>query len=148
MSRRTVVILGVSVVALALGLEWAFRFGSAGTGCAQVINEGLTPMEGLIANYGGSKVIAGTLAPGEKIKVWFSNAGKGPLSLEFTQSGNPLKGFKVDDFDPIELRHDGSRLVLVVKTGQVMRFVEEEESMKSPPRMLDRLIEWLRDELR
>ena len=87
------------------------------------------------------------IAPGGKSKVWFSGAGEGPLNLEFTQKGNPLKGFNVDDFDPIEHRRDGTRLVLVVKSDQVERYVEEDDSVKSPPRMLDRLMDWINDQL-
>ena len=59
-----------------------------------------------------------------------------------------MKGFKVDEFDPMEHRRDGSRLVLVVKSNQVERYVEEDDSIKSPPRMLERLMDWIKDELR
>ena len=45
-----------------------------------------------------------------------------------------MKGFKVEEFDPAELRRDGSRLVLVVKSNQVERYVEEDENVKTPPR--------------
>jgi hypothetical protein len=58
-----------------------------------------------------------------------------------------MKGFQVDDFDPAEHRRDGSRLVLGVKTGQVERFVESDDSIKSSPRMLGRLIDWMTAEL-
>jgi hypothetical protein len=146
--RKAAIILGVLIVALALGLEWAFRFGGSATGCALVENGGVQPMEGLVGSYAGTRASLGTLAPGEKTKIWFSGAGRGVLSFEFTQKDNPMTGFKVDDFNPTELRRDGSRLVLVVRGNQVERYVEEEESIKSAPRMLDRLMEWIRDELR
>ncbi len=113
-----------------------------------IVNEADEPMEGLFASYADTRVNLGTLAPGEKAKVWFSASGKGLLKVEFTQKGNPMKGFKVDDFDPAEHRRDGSRLVLAVKGGQFERYVEEDDSVKSPPRMLDRLLDWIRDELR
>ena len=148
MSRRKAVILGILIVAVVLGLEWTFRYGSAVTGCAQVVNEGVEPMEGLVARYAGTSVNLGRLAPGETTKVWFSGAGRGALTLEFTQKGNPMKGFKVDDFDPTEHRRDGSRLVLVVKSSQIDRYVEEDDGIRSAPRMLDRLMDWIRDELR
>ena len=38
-----------------------------------------------------------------------------------------MKGFKVEEFNPMELRRDGSRLVLVVKNNQVERYVEEDD---------------------
>jgi hypothetical protein len=147
MRRRYAVILGVLIVALAVGLEWAFRYGGSGTGCAQVVNEGIAPMEGLVVSYGGGEVPVGLLAPGEKIKVWFSGAGSGVLTIAFTQTGNPMTGFKVDDFDPAELRRDGSRLVLIVNTNQVQRFIEEEESIKTSPRMFEKILDWIREEL-
>ena len=148
LSRNKAVMVGVLIIAVAIGLEWAFRFGAAATGCALVENDGAYPLEGLTANYAGTKVSLGTLAPGARTKVWFSGAGRGVLSFEFTQRENPMKGFKVDDFDPTELRRDGSRLVLVVKKDQIERYVEEEDAIKSPPRMLERLTNWVRDQFR
>jgi hypothetical protein len=148
MSRCIAVILGVLIVAISLGLEWAVREGGAGTGCAMVENDGPQPMERVVATYAGSKVNVGTIAPGAKAKVWFSGAGRRVLSFEFTQQDNPMKGFQIQDFNPPELRRDGSRLVLVVKNNQVERYVEEDESVKSPPRMLDRLMDWIKDQLR
>ena len=85
-----------------------------------------SPWTDLVAELSRTPAISlGTLAPGQSTKVWFSAAGKGPLKLEFTQKGNPLQGFQVDDFDPDEHRRDGLRLVLVVKNNQVERFVED-----------------------
>ncbi len=148
MSRRVVIILGILVVAIAVGLECATRYwGSSTTASAMIVNEADEPMVGVFASYADTRVSLGTLAPGEKTKVWFSAAGRGQLKLEFTQKGNPMSGFKVPDFDPEEHRRDGTRLVLAVKGDQFERYVEEDDSVKSPPRMLDRLIEWIRDEL-
>jgi hypothetical protein len=147
MSRRKAVILGIVVVLLAIGLEWAFREGGAATGCAVVENDGAQPMEGLIASFAETKVGLGTLAPGEKAKVWFSGGGRGVLAFEFTQQNNPMKGFKIEEFNPMELRRDGSRLVLVVKTNQVERYVEEDASIKTPPRLYDRLMNWIGEQL-
>jgi hypothetical protein len=148
MSRRVVIILGILVVAIAVGLECATRYWGTTTASAMIVNEADEPMVGVFASYADTRVSLGTLAPGEKTKVWFSAAGRGLLKLEFTQKGNPMTGFKFDDFDPAEHRRDATRLVLVVKEGQVQRYVEEDDSVKSPPRMLDRLIDWIRDELR
>jgi hypothetical protein len=147
MSRRNAVILGILILVAAVGLECAFRFGALATGCAQIVNEGDEPIEDLVASYAGTSVTLGRIAPGEKTKVWFSGSKKGLLALMFTQKGNALNGFKVDDFNPTELRRDGSRLVLLVKSNQVQRFVEEDDESRSPPRMLDRLMDWIRDEL-
>jgi hypothetical protein len=148
MSRRTAVILGVLVVAAALGLEWTIRYGPSSRGCALVVNEGAEPIEGLIVSYAGTSASLGSLAPGEKTKAWFTGSGRGMLTLQYTQKGNALSGFKVDDFNPTELRRDGSRMVLVIQTNRVQRFVEEDDTNPSPPRMLDRLMDWIRDGLR
>ena len=148
MSRRWVIILCVLIVTLAAGLEWALRYWGSQTTSALVVNEGTESMYEVFASYADTRISLGTIAPGEKSKVWFSAAGRRALKLEFTQKGNPLSGFKVDDFDPMEHRRDGSRLVLVVKNNQVERYIEEDDSVKSPPRLLDRLMDWIRDEIR
>jgi hypothetical protein len=148
MSRRWIIILCVLIVALAAGLEWASRYWGSQTTSAQIVNEGTEPMHEVFASYADTRISLGTLAAGDKSKVWFSAAGRRALKLEFTQKGNPLTGFNVPDFDPMEHRRDGSRLVLVVKNNQVERFVEEDDSVKSPPRLLDRLMEWIRDGIR
>ena len=148
MSRKKAIIAGVLILFLVAGLELAFRSAGVETGCAQIINEGSEPLEGLVATYAGTSVNLGALAPGEKSNVWFSAAGKGvTLKLEFSQKGNPMKGFQVDDFDPLQHRHDGSRLVLGVKIGEVERYVEADDSIKSSPRMLERLVDWIKSEL-
>lgn len=147
MSRKKAILVGVLILILAVGLELAFRSGDAGTGSAQVANEGNDPIEDLVVSYAGTSVNLGRLAPGEKRNAWFSAAGRRTIKLEFTQKGNPMKGFQVDDFDPAEHRRDGSRLVLVVKNTQLERYVEPDESNKSAPRMLDRLMDWIKAEL-
>lgn len=105
-------------------------------------------MVGLVASYAGTRIALGELLPGEETKVWFSGAGRGSLKFEFTQKGNPMNGFSVDEFDPMEHHRDGSRLVLRVKSNQVARNVEEDDNVKTPPRMLAWLMEWIREEIR
>ena len=61
-------------------------------------------MEDLVVSYADTKVTRDTLAVGQTTKVWFSAAGRGRLSLDFTQKDNPMKGFKVEEFDPTEQR--------------------------------------------
>src|SRR5262245_43947956 len=148
LSRRSAVILGVLIVVLAICLEWMFRMGASATGCALVENGGVQPIEGLVATYAGTKASLGTLAPGAKTKVWFSGAGRGVLSFQFTQRDNPMLGFKVEDFDPAELRRDGARMVLAIKYNQVDRYIEEDETIKATPRMFERLVDWIKEELR
>jgi hypothetical protein len=148
LSRRSAVILGILVIMLAVGLEWAFRMGASATGCALIENGGVQPIEGLVAMYAGTKASLGTLDPGAKTKVWFSGAGRGVLSFQFTQRDNPMLGFKVEDFDPAELRRDGARMVLAIKYNEVVRYIEEEETIKSSPRMFERLVDWIKEELR
>ncbi len=147
MSRRLVIVVGVLVVAIAVGLECAMRYWGTSTASVMIVNEGDESMQGVSASYADTRVDLGALAAGAKSKVWFSSAGRGQLKVDFTQKGNPLKGFKVDDFDPDKHRRDATRLVLVVKGDHFERFVEEDDSVKSPPRMLDRLLDWIRDQL-
>ena len=148
MSRRKAIILGVLIVILAVGS----RAGVAIPGARRRAAPGRQRGERADGRPGrqlrGYAASAWAGSPrAKRARSGSARAGEGPLKLEFTQKGNPLTGFKVDDFDPTEHRRDGSRLVLVVKSNQVERYVEEDDSMKSPPRMLDRLMDWIRDEL-
>ena len=85
-------------------------------------------MDDLILSYGETKVRVGGLGAGRSTNVWFTAAGKGTLSLEFNQKGNPMKGFQVQDFDPAENLTNGFKLVLVVKNNRVERFMDDDQS--------------------
>ena len=59
-------------------------------------------------------------------------AGKGSLSLEFHQKGNPTRGFQVQEFDLSENLANGLRLMLVVKEDRVERFMDDEQASSIP----------------
>jgi hypothetical protein len=147
MRRRAAIILGVLVVVMAIGLEIGSRYWVSSTICVVISNDGAQPMDDVVASYADTQVSLGQVAAGTSTKVWFNHKGRKPLVLKFMQKGNPMTGYEVDDFDPVELRESGSRLVLVVNGSQFQRYIERDDSIKTPPRLLDRLVEWIRDEL-
>ena len=128
MTRRKWIILGALLVLLTIGAELLVRPWNSSKGCVQVVNQGDAAMDDLILSYGDTKVRVGRLGAGQSTNVWFTAAGKGTLSLEFNQKGNPMKGFQVQDFDPAENVANGFKLVLVVKNNRVERFMEDDES--------------------
>jgi len=101
-------------------------------------------MDDLVISYSATKVNLGRLGAGQSTKAWFTAGGRGTLTLEFKQKDNPLKGFQVQDFDPVAMSRTGSRLVLVVKRNRVERFMEENENPMSLTNLLDRIREWAR----
>ena len=102
MTRRKWIILGVLLLLLTIGAELLVRPWNPSKGRVQVVNQGDATMDDLVVSYGETKVRVGGLAAGQSTNVWFTAAGKGTLSLEFNQKGNPMKGFQVQDFDPAE----------------------------------------------
>jgi hypothetical protein len=84
------------------------------------------------------------LGAGLSAKAWFTAAGRGTLTLEFRQNENPVRGFQVTDFDPVEISRTGSKLVLVVKSNRVERFQEKDESAMTVENLSDRIREWIR----
>ncbi len=72
------------------------------------------------------------LGAGRATNLWFTAAGKGTLSLEFHQKGNPMSGFQVPDFDPTENLANSLRLILIVKDNRVERFMDDEQSSSTP----------------
>ena len=66
-------------------------------GCVQIVNQGDATMDDLVVAYGETKVRVGAARHGQSTNVWFTAAGKGTLSLEFNQKGNPVNGFQVQD---------------------------------------------------
>jgi hypothetical protein len=146
MSRRKWIILGVSVLAIALAAELAYRLWSSARGCVQIINQGDRSMEDLVVRYGPTRIKVGRLESGASTHVWFTPGRPGTLFLEFSQKGNPLKGFPIDGFDPKDNRHNGLKLVLAVKNDRVERFVDDDESTSELGSLLDRVKEWLSPE--
>jgi hypothetical protein len=143
MSQRKWTLLVGAIILVAIGTELAVRHWSSARGCVQIDNAGDGPMDDLVVSYENTKVELGQLAVGQSTKAWFTAGRRGILTLEFKQRDNPLKGFQVEDFDPVENRRTGSKLVLVVKSGRVERFVEADENSPGVDNLLDRIKEWI-----
>lgn len=146
MSRRARIVL-ISVIVLILAIEVAVRLSQNTRSGVEIVNLGEAPIEKLVVSFGDSQVGVGKVAPADSAHVWLSGAGKGNLSLSFTQAGNPQSGFLVTDFDPRTMSRDGLRLVLQIKPNEVERFMEEELPSTPLTRLRDRIGDWLAAEL-
>ena len=144
MSRRRWIIL-VSLAVLLLGAEVAVRQWTAPKVCVQITNKGEGAIEDLVVSYAGSKVAAGRLPVGRSTQVWISAGPKGLLRLDFKQKGNALTGFQIPEFDPAQIRRDGFKLVLVVKSNQVERFMDD-DPLADRETLEDRVRRWIRAE--
>jgi hypothetical protein len=107
-----------------------------------VVNQGNAPMDDLVVSYGESEVSVGRLKAGQSTTVWLTTAGKGTLSLEFNQLGNPMKGFQVQDFDPDENLSNRMKLSLIVKNNLVERSMEDDDSTTPLQSLKDSVRSW------
>ena len=64
-----------------------------------------------------------------------------------TLSGNALRGFQIPDFDPAQNLQDAFKLVLVIKTNEIQRFVEDNEFRKEKETLVDLIKRWISSEL-
>ena len=128
MTRRKWIILGAVLLLLTVGAELLVRPWNSPRGRVQIVNQADAAMDDLVLNYAESRIAVGRLKAGQSTTVWFSTAGKGTLTLEFNQKGNPMKGFQVQQFDPKENLRSGLKLVLVVKDNQIERFMDDDDS--------------------
>jgi hypothetical protein len=103
-------------------------------------------MEDLVVSYAGSQVRVGRLPMGQSTHVWLSAGPKGLLRLDFKQKGNALAGFQVADFDPTQNRRDGFKLVVLVKSNEIQRFLDD-DPMADRETLEDRIRRWLRAEM-
>jgi hypothetical protein len=137
----------MSVIVLILGIEVAVRLSRNSRAGVEIVNLGEAAIENLVVSFGGSQLGVGHVAPGDTTRVWLSGTEKGPLSMSFTQAGNPMSGFLVPEFDPRSMRRDGLRLVLQIKPNEVLRFMDDEVSSTPLGRLRDRLTDWVSLEL-
>jgi hypothetical protein len=142
MSRRHWILLALVLVVL-VGAEVAFRQWVAPKACVQIVNQGDGAMDDLSVSYADTKITAGRLGVGQSTQVWLTAGPKGLLRLDFRQKGNALGGFQVPDFDPNQNIQDGFKLVLVVKTNEVQRFVEDDDSRKDAETLGERIKRWI-----
>jgi hypothetical protein len=147
MSRERWIILGSIAGLLLVGAEVAFRRWVSPKSCVQIINQADGVMEDLVVSYRDTRLALGRLGVGQSINVWLTAGPRGPLSLEFRQKGNALRGFQIPEFDPLRDRQDAFKLVLVVKTNEVQRFMEDDDSAKDKEELVDRLRRWIGTEI-
>ncbi len=143
MSRRRWIIALSLLAILLVGAEVTLRQWQSPKACVQIINEGDGVMEDLVVDYADTKIPVGRLGMNESIHVWVTAGPKGTLRLDFRQKGNAMKGFQVADFDPRQNLQDFFKQVLVVKTNEVQRFVEDDEFRQHPKSLGERVKEWL-----
>jgi hypothetical protein len=143
MSRRSWIILVTLILLLAVGAELVVRSWRSPKGCVQIVNQGEAAIDDLVVSYAQTQVRVGKVGAGESTHVWFTAGKPGPLKLDFRQKGNPVSGFQVPDFDPIENRSAGLKLVLVVKTNLVQRSMEDDETMTPLESLVERVKDWI-----
>jgi hypothetical protein len=146
MARRRWIIPVSLAALLLLGAEVAVRqWVVAPKTCVQITNRGDAAMEDLVVSYAGSQVAVGRLPVGQSTHVWLSAGPKGLLRLDFKQKGNALTGFQIPDFDPAQIRRDGFKLVLVVKSNEIERFMDD-DPLADRETLEDRVRRWIRND--
>jgi hypothetical protein len=146
MSNRVRIFLACLIL-LFLGIEVAVRLSSVPKMPILVVNKGDTLLENLVVSFAGSQVGVGDLPSGGSSTIWLSGRQKGSLSLSFKQQGNPLQGFQVADFNPGEMRRDGLKMVLQIKSNEVEKYMDDDDTSTVMGRLGDRLQSWIAAEL-
>ena len=144
--RRWIIALSLLAILL-VAAEVTLRKWQSPKACIQIINEGDGVMEDLVLNYADTQIPVGRLGMRQSTHVWVTAGPKGPLRLDFRQKGNALKGFQIPEFDPQQNLEDFFKLVVIVKTNEIQRFVEDDESRQNPKSLRERVKEWLSSDL-
>jgi hypothetical protein len=146
MSRRRWILVLSLLAFLLIGAEVTLRRWQSPKACIQIINDGDGVMEDLVLDYADTKIPVGRLGMKLSTHVWVTAGPKGPLRLDFRQKGNALKGFQIPEYDPQQNLQDFFKMVLVVKSNEIQRFVEDDEFRKKPESLGDRVKQWLSSE--
>jgi hypothetical protein len=109
-------------------------------GQVKIVNTGADPILNLVATNGPSRAEAARVDPQDSVVLQISGRGKTALALKFNQFNNPVTDFEVAEFDPAALSRQGSRLVLEVRPGEVMRYQEPDDT----PTRWQRFLDWVR----
>jgi hypothetical protein len=144
--RRWIIALSLFIVLL-VGAEITLRRWQSPRACVQIINKGTATMENVVVAYNGTTIPVGQLRMDASTHVWLTAGPKGLLKLDFRQKGNPLQGFQVVDFDPMQNLKDSFKLVLVITPKQVERFVEDDEFQQKKETLVERLRSWMSSEI-
>jgi hypothetical protein len=137
------------MLALLLTVASEFLVGRLRTpkGCVQIVNQTDAPIEDLVATYNGTDVAVKRLKRGESVNIWFTAGKPGVLNLNYEQKGNPLNGFGVPDFDPIQYRRDGLKLSLTIRGNLVERSVEDDETTTVIQNLGERMSQWIKSQI-
>ena len=131
--RRVLLLIGALVLlAAAVGLEVAARKSRDSSAVVMVVNEGDTTIEGLVVGFGEARHVLGDDPSGQSARAWLEGSGAGTVSLSFTQAGNPMTGFLVEDVDVGMMNAEDLKLVLRVQNNQVTRNIEDGDATPSP----------------
>ena len=103
-------------------------------------------MDDVVIQYNGTTVPVGQLPMDTSTHIWVTAGPKGLLRIDFRQKGNALRGFQVVDFDPMQNLRDSFKLVLLIKTNEIQRFVEDDEFRKDKETLVDRIKQWMSSE--
>src|SRR5206468_6321148 len=114
--------------------------------CVQIVNQGQGKMDDLIVSYADTQVTLGRLGVGQSAHIWLTAGPKGPLRLDFRQEANALSGFQIPDFDPHQNSRDGFKLVLIVKSNEIQRFMDD-DARNDGETLGDRIKRWIHSEI-
>jgi len=91
-----------------------------------LMNEAGSTATNVLASYGLVKMPIGDVSPGGATIVRLENGPDEDVTLGFEQLGNPTPGIVVGGAELEQARRDGTRMVLVVKPNEVVRYMEED----------------------
>jgi hypothetical protein len=144
--RRWIVALAV-LAALLVAAEVTIRRWESPKACVQIINDCDGILEDLVVVYAETRMPVGRILKNQSAHTWLTAGPLGTLRLEYRQKGNAIQGFQIPDFDPGRLIQDSSKLVLVVGTNQIQRYVEEDDTRRDKESLGEMIRRWLRSEL-
>jgi hypothetical protein len=143
MPRRRWIIALTVLIALLAAAEIGARRWVRPKACIQIINECDEIMDDLVVSYAETRVPVGRLLKGHSAQVWLTAGPAGPLRLDFRQKGNALQGFQIPEFDPGRLVEDASKQVLVVRTNEIQRYADRDETWEPDESLGTRIWRWL-----
>jgi hypothetical protein len=137
-----------AVALLAVGLEVVAWRNRETRVLVEVVNDGDALLEDLVLRFGEMRFVVGDIEVGGTGRVWVDGGRKGTVALSFSQVGNPLTGFLVDDVDTAPLSDEQLKMVIHVLPNQVTKEVADGEGDPTPlSRLRRRIVEQVRAEL-
>lgn len=134
-----------AILGLLVAAEVGFQLLMGDRVAVEVHNEGLDPVEGLVVSLGGERVEVPRIAPGAATLVRLGGDRPLTLILRFQQRGNALGTFELPGFDPSQLRKDGMKQVIRLRSNEVERYLDDDDQPATPAGKLAR-VAWKRFE--